>query len=201
MLPCHQLAVIRELLRVEIQSVRGLINETLGLQTLDQGDLLRDVIRGSAQDIGGQDVQVPAVGQERLGIEFRDLPRGLALARGPDLHLILALVALAGEVSHVGDVHHAARSIAEELQGSHQDVLEHIGAVVADVLVVVDRRPAGVEADLRRVERREVLLRPRQAVVEAHSHRSNPGTGPWRPRGRRWPRRARWSPGLRGSWP
>ena len=39
-----------------------------------------------------------------------------------------------------------------QLQAPAQQVLEQKGAQVADVDIVVDRRPAGVEADVRRVE-------------------------------------------------
>ena len=51
-------------------------------------------------------------------------------------------------MADVGDVHHVADAVAVPLQHALEHVLEQEGAEVADVLVVVDRRAAGVQADL-----------------------------------------------------
>ena len=41
---------------------------------------------------------------------------------------------------------------------------------VADMGEVVDRRPADIHAHVRRIDRDEVLLRPRQRVVQPQAH-------------------------------
>ena len=61
-------------------------------------------------------------------------------------------------MADVGDVHNVIHAIAVELKHSLQPILEQKGAVVTDVLVVVDRRPARIEPDHARFQRREFAL-------------------------------------------
>jgi hypothetical protein len=69
-------------------------------------------------------------------------------------------------VVHVGDVHDVRDFEALVFQEPLEQVLEHVGPVVADVGVVVDRRAAGVELDLSGDERDEVLLGSGEGVGE-----------------------------------
>ena len=62
-------------------------------------------------------------------------------------HLVLAGVGVAGEVPHVGDVHHALDVVAEEAQILLQHVLHDIAAQVPDVREVVHGGAAGVHLD------------------------------------------------------
>src|SRR4051794_33409807 len=71
-------------------------------------------------------------------------------------------------MADVGDVDLALDLIPGALQGAHEDVLEDVRAVVADVLEVVDGRAAGVEADLAGMKRLELLFAPRQGVEKLH---------------------------------
>ena len=56
-------------------------------------------------------------------------------------------------VVHVGNVHDLQHAIALGMQEAPQDVLKNEGAEIADVREGVDRRAAGVDAHLARMER------------------------------------------------
>ena len=62
----------------------------------------------------------------------------------------------------------------ENLPSNFQEILQQERAVVADVLVVVDRRPAHIHAHARGIERRESPLLARQGIVEPELHRMRP---------------------------
>ena len=107
------------------------------------------------------------VGDEGVGVELRDLPRRLARAPRPLLHLVLAGIGIGGQMTDVGDVHHVPHAVAVPLEHAFQQVLEEEGPVVADVLIVVDGGAARVEADFAaRNERGERAQRARVVVVE-----------------------------------
>ena len=72
--------------------------------------------------------------KERLDVLGRVLADGNARRRGVADDLVV----------HVGDVHDVADLHARELQEAAQHVDLQKGAEVADVAVVVNRRPAGV---------------------------------------------------------
>lgn len=86
------------------------------------------------------------VGHERVGVELRDVPDGLAFAGGALFHLVVAGVGVAGEVAHIGDVHDVVHLVAVVLQRTDQEVFENVGAEVADVGEMVHRRAATVHA-------------------------------------------------------
>ena len=80
---------------------------------------------------------------------------------GFEFHLVFAHVLIGGQVADVGDIHHLAHFVAIIFESAPQDVRENIRSEVADVRVVVDRRPArkiltmpgskGSKSSLRRV--------------------------------------------------
>ena len=74
-----------------------------------------------------------------------------------------------GLVIHVGEVHHAMDLEAAGFEMPLEEVLEDVGAEVADVGVVIDRRAAGVHlhALAGGIERREVLDLARVGIEEA----------------------------------
>ena len=69
-------------------------------------------------------------------------------------------------MTDVGDVHHVPHAIAVPFEHALQDVFEQEGAEVADVLIVVDGRPAGVKADRAGLQR---LERPQARVCSCHT--------------------------------
>jgi hypothetical protein len=95
------------------------------------------------------------------------------LALGADGHLVdAARVGIVDEVADVGDVHHLLHPETGVLERPPRDVGGDVRVQVADVLVVVDRRPAVVDADLARRERRERLDRARGAIEELQGGQS-----------------------------
>ena len=115
------------------------------------------------------------VGDERVGVELGDFPRGLSGAPRTLFHLVLARIGIRREMADVGDVHHVPHAVAVPLEHALQQILEQERAVVADVLIVVDGRTARVQADLHAgMQRLEGTKRPCEIVVEpkgiGHGH-------------------------------
>jgi hypothetical protein len=111
--------------------------------------------------VGRQDAEhVP------LGVEgFDERPRVIVEAHPFGGRALDRLVVDVGDVHDVGDVE------AAKLQESLEQVLEDISPPVADVGIVVDRRPAGVELDLARLDRDELLDLAAEGVVEPDHRR------------------------------
>ena len=111
-------------------------------------------------------VQARHVVDEGIGIKLRDFPGGLAGPARALFHLVLAGVGVRCQVSDIGDVHYVPHRVAIPLQHALQQILEKKGAEVADVLIVVHRRPAGVEAGSAGDERLEPAQLARVVVVQ-----------------------------------
>jgi hypothetical protein len=95
------------------------------------------------------------------------------LPLGADGHLVHAAgIGIVDEMTDVRDVHHLLGQQSEVLERPASDIGREIAVQVADVLVVVDRRPAVVDTDLARNERRERLDRARGAVEQLESGQS-----------------------------
>ena len=140
----RQVAVGFQFGGVEINTVRGQIGVAAALDFRDVGDLLGDVVAGAAPHRRLAHVQSPPVGLKRAGVTRGDVPRALPLAPRALLDFVLAAVGVRSEVADIGDVHHMADAVVEEFQRPPQHILEQIGAQVADVRVVIHRRPTRV---------------------------------------------------------
>ena len=129
---------------VEIHVAPGHVGKAL----VDEGghhlDKFINQAGGGLHHLGGLDIQLGAVAEKGVGIEFGDVHDGLVLPLGPLEHLVLAGVRVGGQVAHVGDVHHPVDPIALVAQELLQYVLHDVGAQVADVGEVVDGGAAGV---------------------------------------------------------
>ncbi|MNT35246.1 hypothetical protein D3C72_1712670 [compost metagenome] len=108
------------------------------------------MVRGAAPDGGRQDIQRAQVAFERARKFGSDIPGRLAAAGAARLDLVVAAVRIRRQMTDVRDVHHVAHLQAVEFERAAQAVDEQIGAQVADMRVVVDRGPAGVQARLAR---------------------------------------------------
>jgi hypothetical protein len=163
----REVAVVRLLRRVEVDAVGRPIAVAVLLDVGDEGDLLRDVVGRPAQHRGILDVERLHVGNERRRYRAARSPRPTCRSAGALLHLVFAGVGIGGEMADIGDVHHMANAVAVPLESALQQVLEQERPVVADVLIVVDRRAAGVEADFAAgVQRLERAQRSREVVVK-----------------------------------
>ena len=163
----REVSVVRLLRGVEIDAVGGPISVAVLLDVGDEFDLLGDMVGRAAQHRRVLDVQQLHVGDESVGVEPGDFPCRLARAPRALLHLVLAGVGVRGEMADIGDVHHVPHAISVPLEHPLQHVLEQERPVVADVLVVVDRRPAGVQPDVAAgMKRLERAQRACEIVVE-----------------------------------
>jgi len=87
------------------------------------------------------------------------------------------LIDLVVDVGDVANVLHVLRAKVMA-QYAKQEVEHDRGATVADVGEVVDRRSAGIDADVRGIDRHEGPLFPGQRIVEAQLHRNPSGGRP-----------------------
>ena len=166
-----QMAVTRLLRGVEVNAVARLVGVSLLFYFPDEVDLLGDAVGGLAQRGRKLDAQRLQITNERLGIQRGDVPRALSRAPRTLLHFVFAVVAIGYQMADIGDVHDVVNAVAVQLQHTLQPILEQKGAVVANVLIVVHRRPAGVEPHLARFQRREFALRARPGVIELQGHK------------------------------
>ncbi len=106
------------------------------------------------------DVERVGVLQKCLAIFSRVFLHGKPIARRVANDLVV----------HVGDVHHVLHLVAALFEEAAQGVDHDEGAEVADVAVVVDRRPAGVHADQVVVQGMKLLDLRGQSIKKLKSH-------------------------------
>ena len=152
------MAVVVQARGVEVQAVVCAVHIAFFLDGGDGGDLLADVVGGPAPDVRGEHVEPVELFLEIRGVALGDFPSRQAGAPRAGFHLVLAGVRVGGQVPYVGDIDDVVDLIAAVFEGAPQDVFEDIGAQVADVLVVVHGRAAGIQANLGRRERCEGAL-------------------------------------------
>jgi hypothetical protein len=75
-----------------------------------------------------------------------------------------------GLVVDIGQIHHLDDFEPAILQNAPEQILENIGPEIADVGVVVDRRTAGIEADLAGVDGFQNLQPLAQAIKNLQGH-------------------------------
>ena len=135
---------------------------------LSEGDHAVDMV-GRQREAGGiADVQVLEIGFERLRIMVCDGPDILAALLRGGLHLVVAGIGVAGQMADVGDVDDVGEAIALPRQRPAKRVGEEVRAQIADMGVVIDRRPARIDADVGGVGGLERLRGSGQAVVQRH---------------------------------
>ena len=112
----------------------------------------------------------------RLRVMFGDVPDRLRFFRCHLLHLVLTRIGIIGQMADIGDVDNMGEFVALVAQHAAQRVGKDIGAHVADMGVVVDCWPAGIDTGFGWVvsvtfgsgmNGNERLDLPRQAVEEA----------------------------------
>ena len=132
------------------------------LQPLNQLHHVVDVVGRPDPVFGRFDAQRPAIVEKRLH-EFLCVIAD-ALSRGGRI----------GDdaIVHVRQVHHMVQLESAKLQEATQNILKDERPIVADVRVVVDRRPAGIHAHFARFLGHELLDLAGQRVVQLNlSHK------------------------------
>ena len=157
-----------QLAGVEVHVAAGQIRVT-GVDELgDDLDIVVDEAGGRLHHVGTLDVQLPAVGEEGVGVVLGDLHDGLVLPLGALEHLVLALVGVGGQVPHVGDVHDAVHVVSGVAQVLLQHVLHDVGAQVADVGEMVHGGAAGVHLHMPRRVGLELLFLVGSGIIQIH---------------------------------
>jgi hypothetical protein len=133
---------------------------TIGDQLLDHGDDLRHVRGHFRLDVRRHHAQRGHV----LAVSG-----GEAVGDGADRHALFARGRV-DLVVHVGDVAGIAQRAETAAQQIGQHPEHHRATGVADVHVVVDRRPAHIQRRTGRVERGERFELASQVVVQAQGH-------------------------------
>ena len=95
-----------------------------------------------------------------------DILFGVFADRDPRLHRVADDL-----VVHVGNVHHVAHGDAGQAQKAPQNIDLQKRAEVANVAVIVDRRPARVHAQRLAVGRLERIQLSREGIKQAEGHR------------------------------
>jgi len=134
------------------QLVAVLVRDALG-----EFDHLRDVIGRDCPLRRLADVQCAHIGPIGLLVMLGDVPDRLRALGRHLLHLVLARVGIVGQVAHIGDVDDVGELQPLPRERAPQHIGKHVSTHVADMRVVVDRRPAGVDARLAGVDGLEHL--------------------------------------------
>ncbi len=167
----RQGAVIGQFGGVEIDAVGGAVGKALLFDAADELDLLGDVVGGPAPDVRLEDIQRAADrAVKACGVELGDLPGGLAGAARAFFHFVFAGIGIRDQVADIGDVHHMFDLVTVEFQHPAQQIFEDIGAQVADMGVVVDGRAAGIQANFRGIERRELADSTGEGIKQRKVH-------------------------------
>ena len=153
---------------VEIHVAPGHIGIALVQQGGDDLDILIDAAGGGLDHVGPLDVQLLTVLEKGVGVILGDLHHRLVLPAGALEHLVLAGVCVAGQVAHVGDVHHPVHVVPVVAQELLQHVLHDIGAQVSDVGKVVHRGAAGVHLHMAGGVGLEGLLLVGGGIIQKH---------------------------------
>ena len=158
-----------QLTGVEIHVAAGQIRVPSVDELGDDLDIVVNKAGSGLHHIRTLDVQLPAVLEKRVGVILGDLHDGLVLALGALEHLVLALIGIRGQVSHVGDVHDAVHVVSGVAQVLLQHVLHDIGAQVADVGKVVHGGAAGVHLHMAGGVGLELLFLVGGGIIQIHN--------------------------------
>ncbi len=129
---------------VEIDVASRKVRVAFLFQRLNYPDIILDHAGSGLHHVGTLDIQFPAVLKKRVGVKLGNLHHGLMLPLCALEHLILSGVGVAGQMPHVGNIHHPVHVEAHKAQVFLQHVLHDIAPEVADMGEMVDRRAAGV---------------------------------------------------------
>src|SRR3546814_2788612 len=78
----------------------------------------------------------------------RDVPDTLGLRAGSCLHLVIARVGVGGQMANIGDVDDMGDIVTLPHQRPAQGVSEDIGAQVAKMSIIINRRSAAIDAHM-----------------------------------------------------
>lgn len=141
----RQRSISLEFRRVKIDAVAGGVCEAIAFQFLDHAQLFADVVCGFAPDRGFKNIEPFEVLAERGCVRFGNLPHAAVFALGADLHFILALILIIGQMPHIGDVHDVAHAESVEEQDAFEHVFEDVRPQVSNVSIMIYCGAAGIQ--------------------------------------------------------
>ena len=154
------------LLHVEVDRAVRLVGEPVGQNPLHELDLLDDMSRRIGFDRGRLDVQ----GLHRTVVTLRvvvgHLHRLQLFEPGLLGDLVLSLVGVVLQMSHVRDVAHVTHLVAAGLEVAEQQVERHGRTGMAQMRVAVDRGAADIHAHAAGSQRLELLLAAGERIVK-----------------------------------
>ena len=129
---------------IKVHVAPCLIGEALFQQGCNDLDILVNAPRCRLHRVRLLNIQFPAVFKEGVRVILGNFHHRLVLPAGTLQHLILAGVGIAGQMSHIGNVHHPVHGVALIAEEFFQHILHDIAAQIADVRKMIHRRSAGV---------------------------------------------------------
>ena len=145
---------------VEIDATVGDIGVASVEDALHEGYLLHDVARGVRLDTGGQHVEALHGGMVAVGVVLRHL-HGLELLEAGLLgNLVLTLIGIVLQVSHVGDIAHIAHLVAEVAKVAIDHIKGDGGTRVTQMAVAVNGGATDIHAHTALGNRLEEFLLP-----------------------------------------
>ena len=158
---------------IDNMAVLFAVGVAVGLQLLYQLYHVLDVIGGLAYRTGTGDVEMLLIAEERIGVEAGDVPDAFSGFLSPLADLVLAVVAVSGEVTDIGDVHDVVNLITSMFKCPVEQILEDICSQVSDVGIIIDCRSAAVHGDLSWFDRDKFLNAPGHRIVQSHATESS----------------------------
>ena len=153
---------------VKVHVAAGDIGVIFFQQILDHLNEIADAVCRRYHDVGALHVQLVAIRKECVGVEAGDLHNGLFLPLGTLQHLIFTGVRVAGQMTHVRDVHSTGYVVSRVAEIFFQHVLHNVGAEVADVGEMIDRGTAGVHLHLAGLVGNKVFFLVGEGIIQLH---------------------------------
>ena len=153
-------------LYVEVDGSVRLVCEAVVEDLAHQFLLFDDMSGGVGFYAGWQHVECLHGLVVAVGVILRYL-HGLQLFQaGFLLYLVIALVGIVLQMSHVSDVTHIAHLVTQMLQVAEQDVKRDGRAGMSQMWIAIDGGSADIHADMRRVDGLEALLLTSERIVD-----------------------------------
>ena len=153
-------------LHIEIDRPVRFVGETVVENLLHHGDLLDDMAAGAGFDRGGQHVQLVHRPVVTLRVIVRHFHRFELLQPRLLRNLVLTVIGIVLQMSHVGHVAHVAHFVAERPEITEQQVEGHRRPGVSQMRIAIYGRSADIHSHMRGIDRLEGFLAAVERVVK-----------------------------------
>ncbi len=143
----RQFAVVRRATGIEVHAVARAVREATRFELFDHRDLFGDMRAGLGPHVRPEHRKALEIRLKKPSISLGDGQRRTVGSAGRELYLVRAFVCIRSQVADVGDVDHVFDGVAGRAQCAPEQICEHIGTHVAQMLPRVHGRPTAVDAD------------------------------------------------------